>query len=136
MPTYDYRCPDCNERFTAFWAIAERNSKTRCPNCDAVAQRLITVSAVDCSSERPKWIASCRDVADAGDGRPETAQFIKDPTRENYNKWKSATGLRHMEPGESKINRIRRQEDISEAENRVTKEVLDNFQKEQSITVG
>ena len=41
-----------------------------------------------------------------------------------------------MEPGESKINRIRRQEDISEAENRVTKEVLDNFQKEQSITVG
>ena len=135
-PQYDYRCPDCNERFTAFWPIAERNTLTRCPNCDAAARRLITISAVDCSSECPKWIASCRDVADAGDGRPETAQFLKDPTRENYEKWKTASGLRHLEPGETRMNRIRRTEELKAAEDRVVEETLKGFQKDQSIKVS
>jgi len=33
MPTYDYRCPDCGERFEAMRRIAQRAEAPRCPRC-------------------------------------------------------------------------------------------------------
>ncbi|HEX7019806.1 MAG TPA: zinc ribbon domain-containing protein [Gemmatimonadaceae bacterium] len=33
MPTYDYRCPDCGERFEAMRRIAQRADAPPCPRC-------------------------------------------------------------------------------------------------------
>jgi putative FmdB family regulatory protein len=43
MPTYDYRCPDCQHRFGVFMSYAEYGQKkVACPNCgNARAQRVI-----------------------------------------------------------------------------------------------
>ena len=42
MPTYDYECPACQRRFDLTRPIKERNRRTRCPKCHAVAERVIT----------------------------------------------------------------------------------------------
>jgi len=45
MPTYDYECQKCHGRFDLTRPIAERNKRVRCPNCRAVAKRLILAPA-------------------------------------------------------------------------------------------
>jgi len=135
MPNYDYRCQECNELFTAFWAIEDRNIPTHCPNCGKTAKRLVTVSEVDCSSECPKWIRSCTEVMDQDDNHPASIEFRKDPTRENLEKWKKAKGLRNLEPGETKHNRTRRAEEQKESESRLTEETLKGFQKDTALEV-
>jgi putative FmdB family regulatory protein len=39
MPTYDYRCPNCQTEFQAYHAMTA--SAPTCPECGALPQRLI-----------------------------------------------------------------------------------------------
>ncbi len=41
MPTYDYQCPSCGERFTSFRGINDE-SPSPCPSCGAEARRQIS----------------------------------------------------------------------------------------------
>ncbi|GAW92077.1 hypothetical protein Moth_2262 [Calderihabitans maritimus] len=41
MPTYDFRCVNCGERFSRRVPIEERD-KVRCPQCGSKAQQLLT----------------------------------------------------------------------------------------------
>jgi len=44
MPTYDYRCTDCDHEFEVFQKINEEPVKT-CPKCGGVVRRLISGGA-------------------------------------------------------------------------------------------
>ena len=74
MPTYDYRCDRCGP-FQALRSIALRDAEARCPDCGAVAPRVLsgsphvagvrrTLAAPDASAAgaypRMRHPASCR----------------------------------------------------------------------------
>jgi putative FmdB family regulatory protein len=44
MPTYAYRCPACGHEFSRFHKMNVR-TRPRCPQCGAVAERMITGGA-------------------------------------------------------------------------------------------
>lgn len=41
MPTYDYRCLKCLEKFSKFVSLKEKD-QVKCPECDGAAQQLFT----------------------------------------------------------------------------------------------
>jgi putative FmdB family regulatory protein len=43
MPTYDYKCPQCGNRFEKFKPM--NDPEARCPICGAKASRLISAGA-------------------------------------------------------------------------------------------
>lgn len=49
MPSYDYRCTECNRKFSLTMTVAEyEKKKVKCPKCGSkkVEQRLATFYAV------------------------------------------------------------------------------------------
>jgi putative FmdB family regulatory protein len=44
MPNYEYQCPKCNHRFEILH-LKVTNEKETCPNCGAVAEKLISQSS-------------------------------------------------------------------------------------------
>jgi putative FmdB family regulatory protein len=51
MPSYDYRCPKCNKKFTAMLSIREHDAgKAQCPKCGGKKlEQLITAFQVKTS---------------------------------------------------------------------------------------
>ena len=51
MPSYDYRCPKCNKKFTTILSIGNHDAgKVKCPNCgERKVQQLITAFLVKTS---------------------------------------------------------------------------------------
>ncbi|KUO53388.1 MAG: FmdB family transcriptional regulator [Desulfitibacter sp. BRH_c19] len=41
MPTYDYRCLKCSEKFSKFVSLKEKD-QVKCPKCDGDTQQLFT----------------------------------------------------------------------------------------------
>ncbi|NLW16133.1 MAG: zinc ribbon domain-containing protein [Firmicutes bacterium] len=41
MPVYDFRCPNCGERFTVRTSISEKDL-VRCPACDSKPEQIFT----------------------------------------------------------------------------------------------
>ncbi|HHW99645.1 MAG TPA: zinc ribbon domain-containing protein [Firmicutes bacterium] len=41
MPVYDFRCPECGERFSVRTSIDERN-QVRCPACSSKPEQVFT----------------------------------------------------------------------------------------------
>lgn len=42
MPVYPFECTACDEEFSLLRTISERSDPARCPECDAVARRVIS----------------------------------------------------------------------------------------------
>ena len=51
MPSYEYRCPKCNKKFTLILSIAEHDAKkAKCPKCGGKRlEQLITAFQVKTS---------------------------------------------------------------------------------------
>ena len=51
MPSYDYRCPKCEKKFTTILSIGEHDAgKKKCPKCgERKVQQLITAFLVETS---------------------------------------------------------------------------------------
>ena len=46
MPTYDYRCPTCGDRFERFLRLTESDTLVPCPRCGAPAAKQLSTFAV------------------------------------------------------------------------------------------
>ncbi len=46
MPTYEFRCKDCNALLEDFFPIAERPPSIQCPRCKGIALRMVSAPAV------------------------------------------------------------------------------------------
>lgn len=44
MPTYDYKCNDCNESFEKFHGMSE-SPEVSCPSCGTIADKMIGIGA-------------------------------------------------------------------------------------------
>jgi putative FmdB family regulatory protein len=53
MPTYEYECADCGP-FNDVRPMAEYDQPQPCPDCDAMAPRLLTVAAIGGGASAPR----------------------------------------------------------------------------------
>jgi putative FmdB family regulatory protein len=99
MPIYDFECQDgsCG---IIFEAIAGVDEMVECPKCGFSCKRLISVPGVNCFNQDAAWIKSVTEVVDKDSPKPETREFLKNPTRDNYHAWMRAEGIRPFEQGE------------------------------------
>jgi putative FmdB family regulatory protein len=45
MPTYDYKCNDCNTKYEVFHKTKENETQVKCPTCESEnSRKLISVS--------------------------------------------------------------------------------------------
>ena len=101
MPIYDYECPRCGF-IKEYTADPDDLNAICCHQCGYGMQRIVTLGRgnsmpIDCD-----WIADVREVVNKNPKtqKPEDAEFLKSPTRQNYINWKKANKLRHLEDGE------------------------------------
>lgn len=94
MPLYDFQCRDCKVIFERF---AKREHRTcECPHCGSQhAARIISIGKSAYRVDAP-WIRTVLDVVDKTDKDPATRAFLAEPTREHYDAWMKAKGLRPM----------------------------------------
>ena len=51
MPIYEYSCPKCSSRFELLRSVSQVGEPAACPECQAVAERLISRFACRTASE-------------------------------------------------------------------------------------
>lgn len=101
MICVDFRCHACG--YTKELIVNTYKIKTKvCPKCGYDMYRILTLGRgnsmpVDCD-----WIGTVREVVNKNPNtqKLEDREFLKSPTRQNYNKWMKANKLRPLESGE------------------------------------
>ena len=126
-PMFDYSCQCGN--------IEEKMESSdvdiiKCSKCGANAKKIISVSGVHTANQDSVWVRSVREVVEKNSGKPHCEEFLKNPTRENYNRWMKGEGLRHLEPGEKT-----QKPDEGVVHRRVTKEVYGKHRRRCAIEI-
>jgi len=100
VPLYDYECQDqtCGHVFETITGVDDQI--VECPRCGFNAKRIITVHGACLFNQDAPWIRSVLEVVDKDSPKPETQEFLKRPTRDNYYNWMRAEGIRPMDSGE------------------------------------
>lgn len=99
MPIYDYACGDC-ERLMVDVIEKIDNTVIKCKFCGGKAVRIISITGQNCANQDASWLRSVLDVVNKDSKAPHVREFIKNPTRKNYQNWMKGEGLRPFEPGE------------------------------------
>ena len=123
MPLYDYQCTTCGNIEEHY--VEPQEQIMPCGKCGAEATRIFS-SGHNHPNEDAEWIRSVLEVVDKEGGRA-AQEFLKRPTRTNYQEWMKETGLRHLEPGE----RPKRPQEPDLG--RITREVADKDAKRRRI---
>jgi len=98
MPCYDYLCNSCKHISEEIQPI--KVTEIECPNCGAVAHRIISVPGVNTFNDDASWIRSVVEVVDKDSKEPHVVEFRRNPTRANYKRWMKLEGLRPLENNE------------------------------------
>lgn len=112
MPIYSYKCSKCHGEFEEIRTLMSSNT-SRCLFCGGVAKKQITVSMVNVHRQDAGWIREASLAADPNGGVADRI-FRADPTRENYESWKMARGLRHLEEGEKATTERKSADELAE----------------------
>jgi len=96
MPLYDYQCESCGYIEEHYVSPDERVMV--CSQCGGEARRIFSPGN-NHPNEDAGWIRSVLEVVDK-EGGPHCQEFLKHPTRTNYQNWMRGEGLRHWERGE------------------------------------
>lgn len=94
---HDHWCKVCGNDFEAM--VEWDQETTRCPRCGFDAQRYYKGSCTNAPIDAA-WIATVRDVVDKDPRKAHCQEFLKHPTRANYQAWMKGEGIRPLEPGE------------------------------------
>ncbi|MBC8318449.1 MAG: zinc ribbon domain-containing protein [Desulfobulbaceae bacterium] len=96
MIIHDFECQDCGKIKELF--IPYEFGNTCVCECGGIAKKIITFSQT--APGDAGWIKSVLDVVDKNPDKPHCQEFLRHPTRENYQVWMKGEGLRPLEPGE------------------------------------
>lgn len=122
----DFLCTSCGHVEEQF----ETKRTIKCSKCGKDSKKLISVSGVNTFTQDARWIRSIREVVEKGSGKQHCEEFLKDPTRKNYQNWMKGEGLRHLEPGEKAVK-----PDEAADHRRITKEVYDKHRKRCALEI-
>ena len=98
MPLYDYECQKCGHIFEEFAGIDD--TKRACVVCSSDAKRIITATGAYTANDDVAWARDAVEVVNKRSSKPETQEFLKNPTRSNLKRHLKANDLRHAERGE------------------------------------
>lgn len=98
MILVDFECPECGHIFEEI--VHQDRLLMPCPRCKIAAKRIITTGRVYSGNQDADWIKSVREVVDKDSGKPHCQEFLKNPTRANYEKWMKGERLRPFETNE------------------------------------
>ena len=94
----DFECSNCGNIFER---ITDSSQKVcLCPECMAVGTRIITVGHVYKGNQDAAWLKTVIDVVDKDPSKLHCQEFIKSPTRDNYQRWMKGEGIRPLENNE------------------------------------
>jgi len=125
LKMYDYKCESCGY---VFEELGEDNAIVYCKKCRCYTKRILGVPGGTNANQDAEWIRSVREVVDK-EGGAHCQEFLKNPTRGNYNKWKKVEGVRDFEQGE----KPRKPDPVDVAA--ITKDVWRRDQERNRITV-
>ncbi len=106
---HDYWCKFCGTSFEQIVNWDQR--QVPCPACGKMADRYYKSGCANTMPIDAAWIKSLHDVVDKDSTKPHVTEFLKHPTRDNYQNWMKGEGIRHVEQGE----KIARPEPFDEA---------------------
>lgn len=82
MPLYEYRCHNCGE-FTALRSLSDYNAPMLCPECNAVAVKIVSVPNINLNS------GSLSAIAKTNSTEPRLVKQELNPTKPKYQQVKS-----------------------------------------------
>lgn len=125
MPLHDHQCEWCGCIHEEFVAWNERTCG--CPICGETSHR-VYLQFKGIKHDSPDWLKDTLQVVDK-DGGQHCRDFLKNPSRANYQSWMKGEGIRPMEEGEG----IKNKKKVDTAP--IRKRVKENFKKKNSIEV-
>ncbi|MFO7748946.1 MAG: zinc ribbon domain-containing protein [Desulfobacteraceae bacterium] len=133
MPLFDFRCEQCE---TVSEHMAEADERTRqCEDCGGIMNRLLSWRDSNVLREEAPWIRTVLDVVAKDSDKPETKDFLKNPTRSNMKRWMKSEGIRHAEPGEFSEARRYRQENERRFEKQQADRMMERLQERRRIDI-
>lgn len=135
MICYDYECQQCGYIWESMAAVDEEVIPCVNPRCGGTAKRLIGVSCVHTANQDSAWIRSVREVVEKDSGKRHCEEFLKNPTRKNYQTWMKKENLRHRELGESRDIKESKQREEKEYLNKMTNTLMRMKQKRESLSL-
>jgi len=130
MPLYEYHCEFCNTDHEAFYKMADKPKTVECPECFGECTQKPCIGLI--KGDEAGWLSDTRKVVDP-QGGPHCQQFLKDPTRSNYQKWMKGEGLRPMEPGEK--SKKPTAEDQRQRRKEIVGGIMEQRRKENTVEV-
>lgn len=131
MPLYDWKCIACEQVDEVFFKMDEKPQAIECEVCGGTMLQVVAIGAV--MGDEAAWLQSVTEVVDR-DGGQHCQEFIKDPTRSNYEKWMKKEGIRPLEPGEGGVNRKTAAQKAADRKER-REEVFKKHHKRKAITL-
>lgn len=99
MILYSYECRKCGNITDQYFNMNDTHPDLQCGKCGGVSRQVIGIPGPNLASESSPWIRTVLEIVDK-EGGQHCQEFLKDPTRTNYERWKKFEGVRHMEAGE------------------------------------
>ena len=124
----DFFCENCQTTQEEFVNAGSIPDDVECRLCHSVAKKIVSMShtiPLDAS-----WIGRVREVVDKKSNKPHNIEFLKHPSRANYEAWKKGENLRHLEPGE-KLPTV----DKDARKKRIKKRMIENYKKREAIEI-
>ncbi len=113
MPLYDFACRSGHKTETdANW----KQKEIVCPKCGKKATRCFSPASQYVPNEDAPWLRSVLEVVDKENKAPHVQEFVKNPTRSNYQRWMKGEGIRpldHTEHGAPPVHKQRPEPDLT-----------------------
>lgn len=100
MPIYDFECSNPGCKQIAEHVVGLNATTVECPSCGHEAHKLFSPMGAGTFNQGAAWIRSVLEVVAKDSTKPHTREFLKNPTRENMQRWMKGEGIRHLEDGE------------------------------------
>jgi putative FmdB family regulatory protein len=97
VPIYDYVCDNCSLEEEHIEPIDRE--QIPCGHCNGTMHRIFSPGG-SAFNQDAAWIRSVLEVVAKDSTKPATREFVKNPTRENMQRWMRSEGIRHLENGE------------------------------------
>lgn len=133
MPLYDMECEECGGRFEG---VYNPDQYVDICSCGHIARRIyINIGVIKTSDDGGNHYKEILEVVDKEGGK-HCQDFLRNPNRGTYEKWKAGAGVRHLERGEKIDSPAERRAKVKKELEPIRSKVLKKFKERQAIKVG
>lgn len=128
MIIHEYQCKKCKAIQEVYVDSENIPAGVKC-NCGYIAKRIVSMAGT--TPVDSPWLSEVLEVVDKKSKAPHCTEFLKHPSRANYQVWKRTEGLRHLDPGEPTFPKI----DKKNRKAKMKKEMIKKFREREAIAI-